>query len=472
MHISGYVLVDATQQTDQRTSQMVYLFFAEALKSTHPELQWPDGNLLKRKGDLMDYSPEILRQIREGRAKFIAMAGTYFLGVFNDNFFKQACMLLAVASGLSGLQGRATVFFALPFILCSAYAGWLADRFSKRNVVIGVKFLELTAMIIGAIGTITLNWSCIIAMVGLMGLQSTIFGPSLNGSIPELYPVEYITSANAIIKLVTTAAILLGVAFAGISLDQDWATTSVPFGRILVAVTILVVSIIGIAASFGVPRHNPAGNKAPFPWAGPLNSIKDVIETRKDSQLLIAILGDSFFYFQGSFTIMIINTLGLVQLGFTLTTTSLLSVSLMTGICAGSLVAGKTISHNNWARFMPASAFGMGICLIMAGGTPFLPGSIRLFSLFSILIFTGTCGGLFLIPLTSFIQARPAAAEKGKIIAASNFCAFSGILLSGQIFERLTHLLSPSSIILILGLSGALAAFIFFILIKRGNYYA
>ena len=31
MHISGSVLVDATQQTDQRTSRMVYLFFAEAL---------------------------------------------------------------------------------------------------------------------------------------------------------------------------------------------------------------------------------------------------------------------------------------------------------------------------------------------------------------------------------------------------------------------------------------------------------
>ena len=29
---SGYVLVDATLQTDQRTSQMVYLFFAEAPK--------------------------------------------------------------------------------------------------------------------------------------------------------------------------------------------------------------------------------------------------------------------------------------------------------------------------------------------------------------------------------------------------------------------------------------------------------
>jgi len=37
VHISGYVLVDATQQTDQRTSQMVYLFFAEAL-TTGPGL--------------------------------------------------------------------------------------------------------------------------------------------------------------------------------------------------------------------------------------------------------------------------------------------------------------------------------------------------------------------------------------------------------------------------------------------------
>jgi hypothetical protein len=31
VHIGGYVLVDATPQTDQRASQMVHLFFSEAL---------------------------------------------------------------------------------------------------------------------------------------------------------------------------------------------------------------------------------------------------------------------------------------------------------------------------------------------------------------------------------------------------------------------------------------------------------
>jgi len=32
VHIGGYVVAGATQQTDQRTSQMVYLFFAEVLR--------------------------------------------------------------------------------------------------------------------------------------------------------------------------------------------------------------------------------------------------------------------------------------------------------------------------------------------------------------------------------------------------------------------------------------------------------
>ena len=85
------------------------------------------------------------------------MAVTYFFGVFNDNFFKQAALLLAVSAGLSGLQGLATILFSLPFILFSAHGGWLADHFPKRQVIISVKVLELVAMAIGAYGLITLS---------------------------------------------------------------------------------------------------------------------------------------------------------------------------------------------------------------------------------------------------------------------------------------------------------------------------
>ena len=61
------------------------------------------------------------------------MVTTYSLGVFNDNFFKQAAMLLAVAAGKSELQGTAAILFSLPFILFSAPAGWLADKFIKTG---------------------------------------------------------------------------------------------------------------------------------------------------------------------------------------------------------------------------------------------------------------------------------------------------------------------------------------------------
>ena len=51
----------------------------------------------------MGSDAQIQLQIKQGRSKFIAMAITYFLGAFNDSFFKQAALLLAVSAGLNQL---------------------------------------------------------------------------------------------------------------------------------------------------------------------------------------------------------------------------------------------------------------------------------------------------------------------------------------------------------------------------------
>lgn len=60
----------------------------------------------------MEKTKGMLQEVRAARTRFLAMAATYFLGVFNDNFFKQAALLLAVAAGHSGLQGTATELFS------------------------------------------------------------------------------------------------------------------------------------------------------------------------------------------------------------------------------------------------------------------------------------------------------------------------------------------------------------------------
>ncbi len=401
-------------------------------------------------------------EVRAGRGKFLAMAATYFLGVFNDNFFKQAALLLAVAAGLSGLQGTATALFSLPFILFSAYGGWLADRYSKRRVIIGVKVLEVVAMVLGAYGIYTMNWTWILAMVFLMGLQSTFFGPALNGSIPELYPAWYVTRVNAVLKLVTTIAILLGMATAGIALDQHWLETEIPFGRLLVCGIVLVVALLGLLAAFGVKKMKGAGSRLPFPWSGPIVSLKDSIDLRHDPLLLLAVFGDTFFYFFSLIAVMIINTMGIAELKMSKTETSLLAVSLMVGVCVGALLAARLTSSERWSHVLGPACFGMGLCLLGTGTVAQIPMGFQWLLLLLTLVGAGVCGGIFLIPLTSFIQVRPRDDKKGKVIAASNFCSFSGMLVAGKLFTLFDAHFSPSRNMLFLGGAGVCCAVLFY----------
>ncbi len=411
----------------------------------------------------MEQNSDEMTGVRAARGKFIAMAATYFLGVFNDNFFKQAALLLAVVAGLSGLQGTATALFSLPFILFSAYAGWLADRYSKRQVIIGVKILEVVAMVLGAYGIYTMDWTWILSMVFLMGMQSTFFGPALNGSIPELYPSWYVTKANALLKLVTTVAILLGMATAGIALDQNWIATEIPFGRLLVCGVVLVVSLLGLFAASGIQKMSCSGSHSPFPWSGPFVSLKDSINLRHDPLLLLAVMGDTFFYFFSLLAVMLINTLGITELEMSKSETSLLAVSLMVGVCIGALVAAKITNPRRWSHVLGPACFGMGVCLFGTAEIARMGVSYQWLFLLITLMGAGVFGGVFLIPLTSFIQVRPKPDQKGKVIAAANFCAFSGMLIAGKVFTFFDANFSPSSNILFLGGAGAGCAFLFYI---------
>ncbi len=415
----------------------------------------------------MEFDRQTLLEIQRGKKNFLAMAVAYFLGVFNDNFFKQAGLLLAVAAGHSALQGTATWLFSLPFVLFSAHGGWVADRFSKKKVVISSKFLELFAMTIGAYGLLTLSWNWILAMIFLMGFQSTFFTPALNGSIPELYPSAYVTKANAILKLVTTTGILLGMAGAGVTLDQHWFASEIPFGRLLVAIIALPHALFGVLASFWVHSQPAAGCATQFPWQGPLDSLRDSYALRKDPLLLLAVSGDVFFYFVSLLAVLFINKLGIIQLGFSKSITSFLAVSLMVGICIGSLIASRITSSSRWTHVLAPASSGMGLCLIAAGIVTCYVSNNQMILLLITLTLAGVSGGIFLIPLTAFIQVRPDADKKGKIIATANFCSFSGMLLAGPLFSFLDKNFLPSTNMIGIGLFGLGGSFLFYRAVKK-----
>ena len=378
------------------------------------------------------------------RLKFAAMVGVYFFGSLNDNFYRQCALLLAVAANITRLESYILEsfimsLFALPFVLFASYAGFLADRFSKRSVIIAARIFAVIAFIIGAVGLYLLNWPIIIATIFILGLQSTIFSPAINGTIPELYSDDYVVTANGIVRTVTNAAILLGIASAGFVLDADakGAHGDIPIGRFLAAGFVLTGALTALVVSFFLPRFPAASSEARFPLRAPWEAIVTLFSTRRDPLLAISMFAKAFFWFAGSLQILIINPLGLKQFHLTKTHTSVLITVELVGIAVGSLLAPVFAKGPRWHRVLAPSAAAMAGSMFAIALVPFLPVSTRTSIVVGSLALLGMSAGVFTIPTTSFVQTKPAPDLKGRMIAASNLADFMGILLSGAVFYLL-----------------------------------
>ena len=368
------------------------------------------------------------------RRKFTAMIAVCFMGTFNDNFYRQGAILLAVAGGLAYLQSYIMVLFTLPFIVFAAYAGFLADRFSKRSVIIASKLISLAAFIAGAVGLYIMNWPIILITIFIIGVQSAIFSPAINGSIPELYPADYVVAANGIIIMVMNTAILLGIVVVGFVLDASGIMSDVPLGLCLAAGIGIITALAILVISFLLPKFPAASPKARFPWAGPVESVIILARTAGDPLLAKSIFAKAFFWFAGSLQILIITPLGLTQFGLSKTMTSILIVIELVGVGIGSLLAPLVAKGARWYRVLVPAAIVMAIAMFAVAAVPYLPSFTHVAVVIGALAVLGIAGGIFSIPVTSFVQIRPAPDMKGRMIASSNFADFVGILFSGAVF--------------------------------------
>ncbi len=154
---------------------------------------------------------------------FAALVVTQFLVALNDNMFRW--LIIPIGKEFLG-QDRAltlgSVIFLLPFVLLAGPAGYLADRFSKRRVMIGCKVAEIVIMGLG-IGAILMgNIYVMMIVLFMMGAQSTMFSPSKYSSIPELVREDRISAANGVIGMTTMVAVILGALAGGFL--YDWTT--------------------------------------------------------------------------------------------------------------------------------------------------------------------------------------------------------------------------------------------------------
>ena len=384
---------------------------------------------------------------------FWGLLTTQFLGAFNDNYFKQMVLLKCtdlVSNDGPDLQPWALGAFALPFVLLSGLGGYLSDRFSKRRIVVLCKVLEIVVM--GAalqvllLSSLTpqLQLGLLIAVLAFMGAQSAFFGPSKYGILPELFAGNRLLPVNGAIQMTTFIAIIFGMAGAGFALD------SLGNSLWLCSIIAVGVAIVGTLTAFLV-RPTPVADPTIRLKLDNLFVPRDIRTLfRQDRSLWNAILIMTLFWFIGGYAQPAINTLGENVLQLNKTRTSLMAACVGVGIALGCVIAGFTsrggqrdggrwTTRGSWmivASLVFITILGsgwMGRPPVSAGTTESLLKSLLqadamewLLRLAMLLL--GLSAGVFVVPIQVFLQSKPPAEQKGRLIGAMNFMTWLGIL--------------------------------------------
>lgn len=379
------------------------------------------------------------------KAGFWALIGTQFQGAFNDNVYKQLIILylpVLMANPKVPVTALAWLIFNIPWLLFPAFAGAVADRFSKQTVTVWMKYLEVLVMGLGLVAFFFQSPLFVWVVLFLMASQSTFFSPAKYGLLPEILPESRLSWGNGVLQLWTFVAVILGTAAAGPLLD-------ILKDRIYWASVVLVsLSLVGVLTSHFITKPRPADPARRFPvspWSGMGRYFKLFWA---DRWLFLTMLGLAYFWFAGVLAMMNIIEFGKATatdelgnaVGGWATRISLLSTSLALGIGVGSLGAGYLSGRKIEVGLVPLGALGLsGVAALLA-----LPG-FSYGATLGLLFALGFFAGLYDVPLAATLQERSPDDVKGGMIATSNFVSFVGMTLAAALFMLLFNVLGFST---------------------------
>ena len=376
-------------------------------------------------------SPELVAE-RPWRRSFWSLIATQFFSAFVDNAYKNLVVFLILAMEPSHAQRDrlvplAAFLFAIPYILFSMTGGFLADRYSKRSVTIGLKVFEIGVMLLGLAGLVRGSVNLQLSAIFLLSTQGALFGPSKYGLLPEVLPEKRLSWGNGVIELGTFAAVLAGLGTGGVLAGrfhgaQQWS------GLLLIG-----ASVLGLLASLGIGRVRAANPTRKFQVNFVAQLITELRGIRGDRPLLMAVIGNTYFWFLAALLQAIILIYGAETLRIGAGDNAYLQAAVAIGIGLGCLAAGYLSGNKIEYGLIPLGAAGMtafGAALAFEGHT-FRTAILLLWLL-------GFFAGFFAVPLLAMIQHRPQPDRKGGVIAAANLLSFVGVALAAGAYWLFT----------------------------------
>ncbi|MES2972743.1 MAG: MFS transporter [Pseudomonadota bacterium] len=334
--------------------------------------------------------------------------------------------VLALGSG-AGEIGLLAAVQTLPFLLLAIPLGLLADRTSRRSLMLWSEVLR-TLSLAGLLAAVLLQQLSVplLAVLGFVGAVGTVgFSVAAPALVPSLVPRELLGRANGRLELARSAAYAAGPALAGALVA--WAGASAAFVLAAMLSAGAALLLLGLVEA---PRVPP-------PRRHPLHDIRDGAQFVWRHAMLRPILltaiawNMAWFVLQAAYVPYAVRVLGL-SAGGVGTTLAIYGVGMIAGALAaprllGAMPFGRAIQFGPMVSVMAAATMAATLAVphpALAGCSFFLFGfgpiiwTITSTTLRQTVTPEAALGRVSAIFLTVNAGARPVGAALGGFIGA------------------------------------------------------
>lgn len=419
------------------------------------------------------------RLMRERR--FAPFFWTQFLGAGNDNIYKNALVIFVAfqASTLTSMSSNdlvnvAAAVFILPFVLFSATAGQIADKYEKSALIRLIKVFEICIMVVGAIGFYRRDLILLFLALALMGVHSTIFGPVKYAILPQNLRSDELVGGNGLVEMGTFVAILLGEVAGGVVVAIK------PDGPVLAGITAICVAVAGYLVSRAIPPTPAVAPDLKINWNPFTETARNLRFAHGNRVVWLSMLGISWFWFYGATYLTQFANFTKDVLGGDEHVATLMLAIFSIGIGLGSLMCERLSGHKVEVGLVPFGSIGLSVFAInlyfaSRGLAP--TGSTGVAGFFAVhahwriiadLILLGLFGGFYIVPLYALIQERSEPAFRSRIIAANNILnALFMVASAGIALGLLKAGLTIPQLFLVTGLMNAVVAIYIYSLVPE-----
>ena len=414
--------------------------------------------------------------------RFGPLFATQFLSAFNDNALRNALVLMIAYRADAASQRSAQIMiplaaglFMLPFFLCSATAGQIADESDKSKLIRLIKLLEIPVMVTAAGGVLAGSPTVLLALLFTMGIQAAFFGPLKYAILPDILAPGELLLGNALVEAGTFIAILLGTIAGMLIATQHGSAT--------VAGLIVAVALAAWVASWRISHTSPAARHGGARWQLIAATARVIRQAASELVPFRAMLGISWFWMAGA--VYLSQFPGYVRfiLGAEEAVVTLFLTIFSVGIAFGSLLCNRILRGKLSARIVPWGALGIGLFSVdfwlaspqpataaeLAGLGTFLADPLHwriLADLFGI----AASGGIFVVPLYVLLQAATEREHRARAIAANNVINAAAMVVSSAATIVLIAIgLGIPGIFLLTGSATIPVAILFWRLFARGE---